>query len=67
MPTYTYECLEGHQFDQTSSYQNHKNTDTCFCGLKAKQVISDAPAVIFKGSGFYSTDNRPGIDTQAED
>ncbi len=66
MPTYEYLCTAGHGFTQSSSIADHKNTDKCFCGAKAKQVIG-APAVIFKGSGFYSTDHRPAIDVPADD
>ena len=71
MPTYEYECKDGHLIEQILSYEDGPDgppkTIRCPCGSWGATLKISAPAVIFKGSGFYSTDNRPGIDTQTED
>lgn len=59
MPTYDYQCDEcGHRFEH---FQNMSDAllETCpECGGKLRRLIGTGAAVIFKGSGFYSTDYR---------
>ncbi|MGE5197036.1 MAG: FmdB family zinc ribbon protein [Deltaproteobacteria bacterium] len=59
MPTYDYECTKcGHKFE---AFQNitAPSLDKCpKCGKKVKRLISSGAGLIFKGSGFYSTDYR---------
>ena len=60
MPTYEYECGAcGHRFEKFQS-MNDKPIKKCpQCGkAKAERVISGGAGVLFKGSGFYSTDNK---------
>jgi putative FmdB family regulatory protein len=57
MPVYEYRCSKGHEYEKTESFSAPSQQKCIVCGAKAKRQISK-PAVIFKGSGFYSTDNR---------
>jgi putative FmdB family regulatory protein len=56
MPLYEYECKKcGHRFEKIQKFSD-KMVKTCpECGGKVEQMIS-APAVQFKGSGWYVTD-----------
>ena len=56
MPTYEYECLNGHQFDRVQKMSDQP-VDRCpQCEAKASRRISGGQGLIFKGSGFYITD-----------
>ncbi|HZP26233.1 MAG TPA: FmdB family zinc ribbon protein [Dehalococcoidia bacterium] len=59
MPIYEYRCPNGHQYEQWQSFSASPEHTCPTCGKPSKRVLS-VPAVIFKGSGFYSTDNRRG-------
>ena len=55
MPIYEYRCLKGHMFEHRQGF-NDDPVDVCeVCGAGASRVFR-APAVHFKGSGFYNTD-----------
>jgi putative FmdB family regulatory protein len=55
MPIYEYRCKKGHTFDVMQRMADDA-LDTCeVCGAPAVRVLH-APAVHFKGSGFYNTD-----------
>jgi putative FmdB family regulatory protein len=55
MPIYEYRCEKGHTFDVMQRMADDA-LDTCEqCGAPAVRVLH-APAVHFKGSGFYNTD-----------
>ncbi|HEV7774182.1 MAG TPA: FmdB family zinc ribbon protein [Conexibacter sp.] len=55
MPIYEYRCKKGHSFDVMQRMVDDA-LDTCeVCGAPAVRVLH-APAVHFKGSGFYNTD-----------
>ena len=57
MPRYNYKCTECGTLDERTHGFNDKPEYTCpFCGGEQKKTWN-APAVQFKGSGFYSTDN----------
>ena len=58
MPIYEYQCEDcSCRFELRKSF-NDKSAVTCpQCGGNARRVFSPVP-IIFKGSGFYSTDNR---------
>ena len=59
MPTYEYECTKcGHRFElfQQMSEQPRKRCPEC--RGKIERLISGGSGVLFKGSGFYSTDYR---------
>ncbi|WP_249012154.1 FmdB family zinc ribbon protein [Conexibacter sp. DBS9H8] len=55
MPLYEYKCKKGHVFDAIQSFSEDPLTTCEICGAKAERVLS-APAIHFKGSGFYNTD-----------
>ena len=56
MPLYEYECQKcGHRFEKIQKFSDPLETKCPKCGGKLEQVIS-APAVQFKGSGWYVTD-----------
>ena len=57
MPVYEYRCENGHHFDKTQGFDAPREQNCPQCGALALRQIS-LPAVIFKGPGFYSTDNR---------
>jgi putative FmdB family regulatory protein len=55
MPIYEYRCEKGHSFDVLQSMSDDPLTACEVCGAPVQKVLH-APAVHFKGSGFYSTD-----------
>lgn len=55
MPIYEYRCDKGHTFEVIQR-MSEDALDTCeVCSAPAARVLH-APAVHFKGSGFYNTD-----------
>jgi len=59
MPTYEYECPKcGCRFDKFQSITAKPNAKCPECGAKCKRLISGGAGIIFKGSGFYTTDYR---------
>ncbi len=57
MPVYEYRCTKGHTYEKTEGFSAPSTQKCTRCSARARRQIS-MPAVIFKGSGFYSTDNR---------
>ena len=57
MPVYEYRCRDGHHYERTEGFQAPTEHECLRCGKPAQRQLS-VPAVIFKGAGFYSTDNR---------
>ena len=55
MPIYEYKCDNGHSFDVLQKMSDESLTECVECGAPAHRVLT-APAVHFKGSGFYNTD-----------
>src|SRR5215468_11779266 len=56
MPIYEYECKKcGHRFERIQRFSDPLVKKCPECGGKVEQVLS-APAVQFKGSGWYVTD-----------
>src|SRR6266478_5357660 len=56
MPNYEYLCKKcGHRFEKIQKFSDAMLKKCPECGGKIEQVIS-APAVQFKGSGWYVTD-----------
>jgi putative FmdB family regulatory protein len=57
MPIYEYECAEcGIHFDRLQRFGDPQ-PDTCPNGHTQVHRLLSEPTVIFKGSGFYVTDN----------
>ena len=68
MPIYEYECsvCDCH-FERRQRFDDEPVAICPRCEGRARRVIHSVP-IIFKGSGFYTTDNRKGngINTVAE-
>ena len=58
MPVYEYECEKcSHRFELKRSFRDGSATECPKCGSSTRRIFSAVP-VIFKGAGFYVTDNR---------
>lgn len=59
MPVYTYRCENcGIQFDQQQSFRDNP-LETCpECDENSLHKVYRPVGIVFKGSGFYATDNR---------
>ncbi len=58
MPTYQYACTAcGEQLEAVQKFSDAPLTDCPQCAGKLRKVFS-AVGIVFKGSGFYRTDNR---------
>jgi putative FmdB family regulatory protein len=58
MPTYEYVCRScGHLFEIVQSMRDDALTECPECGGELRKVFAP-PAISFKGSGFYATDQR---------
>jgi putative FmdB family regulatory protein len=56
MPLYEYQCKKnGHRFERIQKFSDPHIKKCPECGSPVEQVVS-APAVQFKGSGWYVTD-----------
>ena len=61
MPTYDYECKNcGHSFEHFQSMSDDPLAECPECGGVLRRLIGGGSGIIFKGSGFYVTDNRGG-------
>ena len=60
MPIYVYECSLCHfHFERKQGFDEEPVAMCPKCQGKARRVLHSVP-IIFKGSGFYITDNRKG-------
>lgn len=60
MPYYNYRCNEcGHEFEARQRMLDAPLADCPVCTGDIRRVVSRV-GVVFKGSGFYVTDNRNG-------
>jgi len=70
MPTYEYVCEKcDHEFEVVQSMRDARLEDCPLegCGGKVRRKIGRGAGLIFKGSGFYSTDYRsPGYKSDAK-
>ena len=70
MPLYEYQCQKcGHRFERIQRFSDPLVKKCPECNGKVEQLLS-APAVQFKGSGWYVTDyaktSRPGPGSKSE-
>lgn len=55
MPIYEYKCENGCVFEVMQSFSSEPVAICDDCGIPAKRQLS-VPMVLYKGSGFYTTD-----------
>lgn len=69
MPTYTYHCDNcGIRFDQYQKFSDVHLTICPECNEPALRKVFQPVGIVFKGKGFYATDNRsPSGQTFASD
>jgi len=59
MPTYDYECKTcGHTFEVFQSMSEEPIKECPLCANEVRRLIGGGLGVIFKGNGFYVTDNK---------
>jgi putative FmdB family regulatory protein len=56
MPTYEYQCPDGHVFEKFQKMTEKPRARCPNCGKMAARKISGGAGLVFKGSGFYITD-----------
>ena len=70
MPIYTYRCENcGVQFDRRQSFNDEPLKICPECQKEALRKVYLPVGIVFKGSGFYATDNRSpsGQETRAKE
>jgi putative FmdB family regulatory protein len=61
MPTYEYECKKcNHVFECFQSIKDDPVSVCPECGGEVRRLINGGAGIIYKGSGFYSTDKASG-------
>lgn len=59
MPTYVYACKScAHRFEQYQSFSEDSLVTCPECAQDALRKVFDSVGIVFKGSGFYSTDSQ---------
>jgi putative FmdB family regulatory protein len=59
MPTYEYKCTNCEEvFEYFQKMTDEPLRECTVCGGELKRLISGGVGVIFKGSGFYTTDYK---------
>ena len=62
MPTYEYKCKDcDYTFEKFQSMKDKPIAKCPKCDGNVQRLISSGAAVIFKGSGFYTTDYNKNI------
>jgi putative FmdB family regulatory protein len=68
MPTYDYECTKcGHAFEAFQRMSDAPLSSCPRCRGRVRRLIGGGMGVIFKGSGFYTTDYRKGSSLAGSD
>ena len=69
MPLYEYRCQKcAHLYEKREGFDAPARQKCPTCGGQAQRVLHAAP-IVFKGSGFYVTDNRaaaPASESEAK-
>ncbi|MEA1960141.1 MAG: zinc ribbon domain-containing protein [Bacillota bacterium] len=58
MPVYDYKCEKCGCFEKTQRITEDALTECPTCGGPVQRLISKNVGIVFKGGGFYSTDNN---------
>lgn len=65
MPTYSYACTAcGNRFDAVQAFTDDALTSCPECSGRLRKLFGSV-GVVFKGSGFYRTDNRESNKTSS--
>ena len=68
MPTYEYRCQScGHLFEEFQNIKEEPLKKCPKCQGKVKRLIGSGVGLIFRGSGFYSTDYKKKTGEKKED
>jgi putative FmdB family regulatory protein len=66
MPIYEYQCLPNkHRFEVMQKFSDPPVTKCVICGAPVERLVS-APAIQFKGSGWYITDYARKSESQSD-
>lgn len=66
MPKYDYRCGAGHTYEKREGFDAPATQPCQECGLEARRLLN-APAIVFKGSGWYVNDSRKSTAPAATD
>ena len=58
MPIYEYKCAKCGKFEKLQKVNDEVLTECPRCEGEVERLISKNVGVVFKGSGFYKTDNQ---------
>ncbi len=58
MPVYDYRCENCGSFEKVQRITEEALSECPTCGGQVQRIISKNVAIVFKGSGFYATDNK---------
>lgn len=59
MPIFEYKCEKCGKFEFLHGPREAALTTCLTCGSPVQKLISSRMGIVFHGSGFYVTDNRP--------
>lgn len=66
MPTYEYVCSKcAHRFDEIQPFSSEPVASCPKCGSRSKRQFT-VPVVVYKGSGFYTTDHKGSSNSSAK-
>lgn len=66
MPIYEYKCEKCGKFEFLHGAGEEALVQCPKCGSPVKKLISTRMGIVFHGSGFYVTDNRPAAAKSAD-
>ncbi|GAP14614.1 putative regulatory protein, FmdB family [Longilinea arvoryzae] len=67
MPVYQFECdICGKQFERRLPISHADEMPACPAGHQAVHRVYSVPVVVYKGSGFYSTDHRKSTSSSSK-
>ncbi|MGF7185655.1 putative FmdB family regulatory protein [Desulfitispora alkaliphila] len=58
MPRYEYRCKKCGKFELNQKISEEPLKECPKCGDEASRIISGGAGVVYKGSGFYTTDSK---------
>jgi putative FmdB family regulatory protein len=66
VPLYDYRCEKGHRYEKREPFGSPAVQPCEKCGETARRVLH-APAIAFKGSGWYKNDSRGSRPSASEE